>query len=56
MKFLLLIIESRKNCPMLVAPHDADLVVRRGAGCIALALNMALQPGLSEAEIRVLSE
>ena len=50
------VIESRKNRPMLVAPHDADLVVRRGAGCIALALNMALQPGLSEAEIRVLSE
>jgi len=50
------VIEGRKSRPMLVAPHDADLVVRRGAGCVALALNMALQPGLSEAEIRALTE
>ena len=50
------VIESRKICPMLVAPHDVDLVVRRGAACIAQALNMALHPGLTPEEITTLTE
>ncbi len=50
------IIAQRERRPMMVAAHDVDVAVERSARCVALALNMALQPELSLSEIRTLTE
>jgi len=47
-------IAARQKQPLMVTPHDVDLVLARSARCLALALNLALQPQLSPEEIRVL--
>lgn len=50
------VIAGRNTRPLMVTPHDVDLVVRKSARCVALALNMALQPELTPQEIRALTE
>ena len=49
-------IASRKRCPLMVAAHDVDAAVNRSVRCLAMALNMALQPNLSREEISALTE
>ena len=49
-------VENRSRKPLMVAPHDVDVAVARSAGCVALALNKALQPQLSWDEITTLGE
>ena len=50
------IVENRNRTPLMVAAHDADVVVARSVRCVALALNRALQPHLGWDEITSLTE
>lgn len=49
-------IAERKRSPLMVAAHDVDAAVSRSVHCLAMAINLALQPNLSREEISALTE
>ena len=46
--------EGSPACTMMVTPREIDAIVTRGAKCLSLAINQALQPRLSPEELQFL--
>ncbi len=48
------VIDAREKLPLMVTPHQIDLIIRRSSYSLAFAINLALQPSLSSTEIQAL--